>query len=163
MSKPNTPPSAPVSATAAVSSINTADLDTLAKWLEQSSLEEVEIESGGVRIRLRKTAQGGGVVMAPVAPSTASTVTPPATAHAVAETGTPFSSPMVGTYYQAANPDAAPFVKEGDNIREGQTLCIIEAMKTMNQIVADRAGIIRKVLLKNGQPVEFGQSLFIIE
>ena len=69
---------------------------------------------------------------------------------------------MVGTFYRSTNPETAPFVNEGDTIKEGQTLCIIEAMKLMNEIEADRAGIVKAVLIENGQPVEYGQPLIII-
>ena len=160
MSTKSAPASAPTTAkTTKISTVDVAELDTLARWLEKSALEEVEIESAGTRIRLRKPSVGGAVAM--VAAPAASAV-PASAPTAPAEAGSPFTSPMVGTYYQAANPEAAPFVKVGDTVKEGQPLCIIEAMKTMNQITADRAGTITKVLLKNGQPVEFGQPLFII-
>ena len=72
-------------------------------------------------------------------------------------------SPMVGTFYRASNPTVGPFVKEGDRVQNGQTLCIIEAMKTMNQIEAEQVGVIKKILVENGDPVEYGQELFIIE
>lgn len=72
-------------------------------------------------------------------------------------------SPMVGTFYRAASPDAEPFVEDGTNVRKGQPLCIIEAMKMMNEIEADKAGVVKAILKENGQPVEYGEALFIIE
>jgi acetyl-CoA carboxylase biotin carboxyl carrier protein len=75
----------------------------------------------------------------------------------------PVEAPMVGTFYRAPKPDASPFVSEGDVVKEGQVLCIVEAMKLMNEIEAKAAGRIVKILVDNGQPVEFGQSLFLME
>ncbi|RIH90193.1 Biotin carboxyl carrier protein of acetyl-CoA carboxylase [Calidithermus terrae] len=72
-------------------------------------------------------------------------------------------APIVGTFYRAPSPDAEPFVKEGDTVKKGQVLCIIEAMKLMNEIESEVAGVVRKVLVNNGEPVEYGQVLFIIE
>lgn len=138
-------------------------LDQLAKWLEGTGLEEVEIESHGTRLRLRKP----GVAMATVAAAPVAASVPAATAATVeapAETAAnAFKSPMVGTFYRSGSPDSAPFIKEGDKVAAGQTLGIIEAMKTMNQIEADRAGTVTKILVQNAQAVEYGQPLFIIQ
>lgn len=134
-------------------------LDALADWLDGSPLEEVEIEQKGLRLRLKKPGGGVAVVAAP-APAGASKGK---AEEAVAEEGETFKSPMVGTFYAASGPDAAPFVRAGDSVRAGQTLCIIEAMKTMNPITADKPGVVRKVLAQNAQPVEYGQPLFVIE
>ncbi len=138
-------------------------LDQLAKWLEGTGLEEVEIESHGTRLRLRKP----GVAMVAATAPAVQTAMPAATSATVetpAETSAnAFKSPMVGTFYRSSNPDAAPFVKEGDKVSAGQTLGIIEAMKTMNQIEADRAGTVTKILVQNAQAVEYGQPLFIIQ
>ena len=139
-------------------------LNELAKWLEGTGLEEVEIESHGTRLRLRKP---GAAMTAVAVPQTSHSATN-------AENGTPnaqhptpnaseFKSPMVGTFYRAGSPDAAPFVKEGDKVSAGQPLAIIEAMKTMNSIESDRAGTVTKVLAQNAQAVEYGQPLFIIQ
>lgn len=138
-------------------------LDQLAKWLESSSMEEVEIEAAGTRIRLRKP--GSGMVSyAAAAPAPVPQAAPaPAAAKPETDSANAFKSPMVGTFYRAASPDAAPFVKEGDKVSVGQPLGIIEAMKTMNQIESDRAGTVTKVLAGNAQAVEFGQPLFIIQ
>ena len=79
------------------------------------------------------------------------------------QTGTPLTSPMVGTFYRAPSPGADPFVKVGDTVKKGQVVCIIEAMKLLNEVEADMDGTVKEVCVENGQPVEFGQSLFIIE
>ena len=97
---------------------------------------------------------------APAAPAAAPAA--PATAEEPAVTGTPVTSPMVGTFYRAPNPGAEPFVKVGDRVEVGQTLGIIEAMKLLNEIEAETAGVIKEICVENAQPVEFGQPLFII-
>ncbi|WP_189644115.1 acetyl-CoA carboxylase biotin carboxyl carrier protein [Deinococcus piscis] len=101
---------------------------------------------------------------APAAPTEApAPAAAPAPATAPASAGTPVKAPIVGTFYAASSPDAEPYVKPGDRVQEGQVLCIIEAMKLMNEIEAESSGTIREILVKNGEPVEFGQTLFIIE
>jgi len=97
---------------------------------------------------------------APAAPATPETPAAPAKA---ASTGTPVKAPIVGTFYASSSPDAAPFVKIGDSVSAGQVLCIIEAMKLMNEIEAETGGVVREILVKNADPVEYGQTLFIIE
>lgn len=146
----------------ATDTFNLADLNQLAEWLSKSALEEVEIEHAGTRIRLRKPGSAVAVA-APVAAAAATLPVQGAVQTATTEAANTFKSPMVGTFYRASSPEASPFVKEGDTVSTGQTLCIIEAMKTMNQIEADRAGTVRKVLVNNAHPVEFGQPLFVIE
>jgi acetyl-CoA carboxylase biotin carboxyl carrier protein len=136
-------------------------LDQLAKWLEGTGLEEVEIESHGTRLRLRKPGVAMVAAAAPVQAALPAATS--ATVEAPTESANAFKSPMVGTFYRSGSPDAAPFVKEGDKVTVGQTLGIIEAMKTMNQIEADRAGTVTKVLVQNAQAVEYGQPLFIIQ
>ncbi len=125
-------------------------------WLMKSGLEELEITHEGRHIRLKKPGVGGVMMAAAPAPAGAAVV-PQA-----AEVGEAFKAPLVGTFYAANSPDAAPYVQVGTEVKVGQVLGIIEAMKTMNQITADRAGKVLKVLIQNGQPVEFGQPLFII-
>ncbi|RYG62251.1 MAG: acetyl-CoA carboxylase biotin carboxyl carrier protein [Alphaproteobacteria bacterium] len=137
-------------------------LDQLAKWLETTGLEEVEIETSGTRLRLRKPGVAVTAVAAPVA-AVPQAAAAPAAAPVVNNDAITFKSPMVGTFYRAGSPDAAPFVKEGDVVSVGQPIAIIEAMKTMNQIEADRAGTITKVFAQNAQAVEYGQPLFIIQ
>jgi acetyl-CoA carboxylase biotin carboxyl carrier protein len=137
----------------------------LAAILEETGLSEIEIEKAGLRVRVARTLHM--VAAAPVATA------PAAAAAAPARTGggkTDVSShpglvtsPMVGTAYVASSPGAAPFVKIGDMVTEGQTLIIIEAMKTMNQIPSPRAGRVTQIIISDGQPVEFGEPLMIIE
>jgi acetyl-CoA carboxylase biotin carboxyl carrier protein len=142
-------------------------LKTLIELVETSGIAELEIQEGEERVRItRALAQGA---QAP-APSVASTTTiplavpAPLTAPPPAEpTGHIVKSPMVGTFYRSAQPGAKAFVEIGDMVQVGDTLCIIEAMKLMNEIEADKAGIVKQVLVENGQPVEFGQPLIVIE
>lgn len=146
----------------------------LIELLEESGLAELEITEGEESVRISRHTTGGAMhyampmpqAMAPAAAAApaASTGTGNASAApAAVETGHKVLSPMVGTYYESPSPDSQPFVKIGDPVTVGQTLCIIEAMKMMNQIEADKAGRVKAALVKNGEPVEFGQALFIIE
>ncbi len=144
----------------------------LIELLEESGLAELEITEGEESVRISRHGPGTPVQYAmaapqapaagaPVAVSTGTgnaTVAPPP-----AETGHKVLSPMVGTYYEAPSPESQVFVKIGDQVAVGDTLCIIEAMKMMNQIEADKAGTVKAALVKNGEPVEFGQALFVIE
>jgi len=127
-------------------------------------LAELEVESGGLRVRVVR--RHAPAAVAPLAVATP-TALPQAdvverAAEAVAGTVT-IEAPMVGTFYRATNPETAPFVSEGDTIKEGQTLCIIEAMKLMNEIESKLSGRVVKILVENAQPVEFGQPLFLVE
>ena len=141
----------------------------LIELLEESDVAEIEIHEGEESVRISRASTA---VVAPMAaPVAAAPVAAPApaAAPAAAPAGEPeiqghaVRSPMVGTFYSAPSPDASAFVKEGDTVSAGQTLCIIEAMKILNQIESDKAGKITKILVENGQPVEFDQPLFIIE
>jgi acetyl-CoA carboxylase biotin carboxyl carrier protein len=141
----------------------------LIELLEESDVAEIEIHEGEESVRISR---GSTAVVAPMAaPVAAAPMAAPATAAApvaapAAEPevqGHAVRSPMVGTFYSAPSPEASAFVKEGDTVSAGQTLCIIEAMKILNQIESDKAGKITKILVENGQPVEFDQPLFIIE
>jgi acetyl-CoA carboxylase biotin carboxyl carrier protein len=127
------------------------------------NLAEIEVEAAGTRIRVVREhapAAGGARGDAGPAPALPQPVTErtESTAHLVA-----VEAPMVGTFYRAPKPDAPPFVAEGDVVKEGQVLCIVEAMKLMNEIEAKAPGRIVKVMVENGQPVEFGQSLFLMD
>jgi acetyl-CoA carboxylase biotin carboxyl carrier protein len=127
-------------------------------------LAELEVESGGLRVRVVR--RHAPAAVAPLAVATPATL-PQAeaverAAEAVAGTVT-IEAPMVGTFYRATNPETAPFVSEGDTIKEGQTLGIIEAMKLMNEIESKLSGRVVKILVENAQPVEFGQPLFLVE
>jgi acetyl-CoA carboxylase biotin carboxyl carrier protein len=143
----------------------------LIELLEESGLSELEITEGEESVRISRHI-GGTVQYAaappplPMAPIPAGGAGAAAAAPVAARPDEPAGhkvlSPMVGTYYEAPNPGSPPFVKPGDTVTQGQTLCIIEAMKMMNQIESDVAGKVVASLVKNGEPVEFGQTLFII-
>lgn len=138
----------------------------LAGILEETGLTEIEIEKAGLRVRVARNVSVSAVAAVAPASVVAAPVSTPAAAPKAAETaGHPglVTSPMVGTTYLAPSPGAAPFVKVGDTVKEGQTLLIIEAMKTMNQIPAPRAGRITKVIVNDGQPIEYGEPMMIIE
>ncbi|MGH2375840.1 MAG: acetyl-CoA carboxylase biotin carboxyl carrier protein [bacterium] len=138
----------------------------------ESDVAELEIETPNLKVRVRKA--GGGPVHVqipasgtadphnPIQPPPGGAVTPGATTaggnHLI-----PAVAPMVGTFYRAASPDAAPFVKEGDLVDEGQVICIIEAMKLFNEIQAEVPGRVAKVLVENATPVEYGQPLFLLD
>ncbi|MGH7332945.1 MAG: acetyl-CoA carboxylase biotin carboxyl carrier protein [Candidatus Rokuibacteriota bacterium] len=127
--------------------------------LAELGLGEIEVAVGELRIRLVKPA----LLPAPLpsAPPSSSRSEPPS--EAVTRRGITVESPMVGTFYRASSPTAEPYVSEGDVVKEGQILCIIEAMKLMNEIEAKTAGRIVTILVENAQPVEYGQALFLIE
>lgn len=151
-------------------------LKTLIDLVAESDIAELEVTEGESKVRIVKssaTPQGQMMMMpsamqqysapAPVAaPAAAAAAVPSAPAAAAAETGHVVKSPMVGTFYRSSSPGAAAFVEVGANVKEGDTLCIIEAMKLLNEIDADASGVITKILVENGQPVEFGQPLFVI-
>jgi acetyl-CoA carboxylase biotin carboxyl carrier protein len=127
------------------------------------NLAELEIEQGGVRIRVvREHAPAAQAPPFRAEPTASSTQRAPAEAHEDSKLVT-IDAPMVGTFYRAPGPGAAPFVAEGDVVKEGQVLCIIEAMKLMNEIEAKVGGRIARVLVENAQPVEYGHPLFLVE
>jgi len=140
----------------------------LAGILEETGLTEIEIEKAGLRVRVARNVSVSAIAApAPVHMSAPPVVQAPAAgsakpAETVAQAGV-VTSPMVGTAYLAPSPGAAAFVKVGDTVKEGQTLLIIEAMKTMNQIPAPRAGRVTKVIVNDGQPIEYGEPMMIIE
>lgn len=137
----------------------------LAGILEETGLTEVEIEKDDVRLRVSR--QGGAqVVSAAAAPAVAAPAPPAAPAPtntASADHPGAVKSPMVGTVYLSPSPGAEPFAKEGASVSEGQTILIVEAMKTMNPITAPRAGKVTQIMVSDAQPVEFGEALLIIE
>lgn len=145
-------------------------LKTLIDLVSESNVSELEITEAEGKIRIVK---GGGAMVqhfAPVnqpvahAPVVAPVAVPEAAAVAApVETGHAVKSPMVGTFYRSASPGAKAFVEVGDVVKEGQTLCIIEAMKILNEIESDKSGTVRRILADNGQAVEYGQPLFIID
>lgn len=143
-------------------------LKKLIDLVQESGIAELEITEGEEKVRINRVGAPGhpgmmGMVQ-PAAPAVATTVTAvPAVAQAPAEPeGHTVKSPMVGTFYRSSAPGSKPFVEVGQNISAGETLCIIEAMKLLNEIEADQSGVVKKILVENGQPVEYGQPLFII-
>jgi acetyl-CoA carboxylase biotin carboxyl carrier protein len=149
-------------------------LKTLIDLVAESDIAELEVTEGESKVRIVKSSsvpQGQMVMMQPQATShsvagSAAPVIQAPTAASAAEAAEPqghiVKSPMVGTFYRSSAPGAAPFVDVGSNVKQGDTLCIIEAMKLLNEIDADVSGVIKQVLVENGQPVEFGQPLFVI-
>ena len=145
-------------------------LKKLIDLVEESGIAELEITEGEEKVKIVKAGERPGapravevalpvpahVAAAPTAPS------PPVAEPARAPEGHVIKAPIVGTFYRAASPTANPFVDIGHTVKEGQTVCIIEAMKLMNEIEADGAGVIKAILVENGQPVEYGQPLFVL-
>ena len=164
-------PKGPVTTAEADSTIDTRLVRKLASILSDTGLTEIEVERGGLRVRVARQSAPQQVYAAPAAvgtPAPAAAAAPvaaaaPAPAAPVATRGEPVKSPMVGTVYLAPQPGADTFVKVGDKVLAGQTLLIVEAMKTMNPIPAPRAGTILEILVTDSDPVEFGEPLVIIE
>jgi acetyl-CoA carboxylase biotin carboxyl carrier protein len=148
-------------------------LKTLIELVENSGIAELEIEEGEERVRITRAVAAAAqpMLMAPPAvPVHVNAVGAAGPAAAAAPEPTPpepaghlVKSPMVGTFYRSASPGAKPFVEVGDTVAVGDPLCIIEAMKLMNEIESDQAGVVREILVENGQPVEFGQPLIRVE
>ncbi|MBB5444077.1 MULTISPECIES: acetyl-CoA carboxylase biotin carboxyl carrier protein [Paraburkholderia] len=151
-------------------------LKTLIDLVSESGISELEVTEGEGKVRIVKNAPPVyvqpsasyavpqfaqpapfGAVEAPAAPAGA-----PATPAAAAPQGHVVTSPMVGTFYRAPSPGADPFVQVGDTVKEGQTICIIEAMKLLNEIESDKSGVVKEILVENGQAVEYGQPLFVV-
>ncbi|MCF6188939.1 MAG: acetyl-CoA carboxylase biotin carboxyl carrier protein [Cocleimonas sp.] len=142
----------------------------LIELIEKSDIAELEIIEGEESVRISRNSPAPMMVAAPVtaapvaaAAPVAGGFLPPTIAEAEAPLGETIDSPMVGTFYEAASPTSGAFVKVGDSVSVGDTLCIIEAMKMLNQIESEKSGVIKEVLVENEQPVEFGQPLFVIE
>ncbi|EPI2856777.1 acetyl-CoA carboxylase biotin carboxyl carrier protein [Neisseria gonorrhoeae] len=147
-------------------------LKKLIDLVEESGIAEIEVTEGEEKVRITRTiaAAAAPVYAAPV-PAAAPAVTPaaapvaastPAAAPAARDLSDAQKSPMVGTFYRAPGPNAAAFVEVGQQVKAGDTLCIIEAMKLMNEIEAEKSGTVKEILVENGTPVEFGEPLFII-
>ena len=149
-------------------------LKTLIDLVAESGVSELEVTEGEDKVRIVKNPAPIAAPLqqvyaaAPAAPAPApapaptSAAAPPVEAAPVEPTGHAVKSPMVGTFYRSPTPGADSFVKIGDTVKEGQTLCIIEAMKLLNEIESDKSGVVKEILCENGQGVEFGQALFII-
>ncbi|MGA3249463.1 MAG: acetyl-CoA carboxylase biotin carboxyl carrier protein [Paraburkholderia sp.] len=149
-------------------------LKTLIDLVSESGISELEVTEGEGKVRIVKNAPPVYVqpsasyapqyaAPAPAAgPADAAAAAAPATPAAVAPQGHVVTSPMVGTFYRAPSPGAEPFVQVGDTVKEGQTICIIEAMKLLNEIESDKSGVVKEILVDNGQAVEYGQPLFVV-
>ncbi len=146
-------------------------LKKLIDLVQESGIAELEITEGEEKVKIVKGGGGIDVVQAPAGAARAAAPVPaaaPAAATAVgeppaaAQEGHVVKAPMVGTFYRSPSPDAKAFVEVGQAVKEGQTICIIEAMKLMNEIECDASGVVKAVLVENGQPVEYGQPLFIV-
>jgi len=154
-------------------------LKKLIELVEESSIAELEITEGEEKVRISKSGAGAQnyafmpPVIAPVQPQTPAVVPSASEQEKSADStaneintlpeGHLVKSPMVGTFYRSPSPGASAFVEVGQRVKEGDTLCIIEAMKLLNEIEADKSGVIKAILLENGQPVEYGEPLFVIE
>ncbi|WP_206999327.1 acetyl-CoA carboxylase biotin carboxyl carrier protein [Trinickia mobilis] len=150
-------------------------LKTLIDLVSESGISELEVTEGEGKVRIVKNAppvyvqsppsyvpQITAAAPAAAVPSEAPAAASAAASAAAAPQGHVVTSPMVGTFYRAPSPGADPFVQVGDTVKEGQTICIIEAMKLLNEIECDKAGVIKEILVENGQAVEYGQPLFVI-
>jgi acetyl-CoA carboxylase biotin carboxyl carrier protein len=147
-------------------------LKTLIELVETSGIAELEIQEGEERVRITRSVPPGpaatttnvqlpsGTLVAAAGTPAGAAALPPATSEE--PEGHLVKSPMVGTFYRAASPGAKSFVEVGDSVQAGDTLCIIEAMKLMNEIESDKTGVVKQILVENGQPVEFGQPLVVI-
>jgi len=142
-------------------------LKKLIDLVQESGIAELEITEGEEKVRISRVGQGAQAVGVPAQASAGPTVAavaalPPASEAPAPVEGHVVKSPMVGTFYRAASPGAKPFVEVGDEVSPGDTLCIIEAMKLLNEIEADQGGAVKEVYVENGQPVEYGEPLFLI-
>ena len=141
-------------------------LKKLIDLVQESGISELEVTEGEEKVKIVK---GGGAQVAQATPAAASPPSPapaPAAAPAPAPAEVPghlVKSPMVGTFYRSPSPGAKPFVEVGDSVKAGATICIIEAMKLLNEIECDKDGIVKAILVENGQPVEYGEPLVVIE
>jgi len=139
----------------------------LIELVEESGITELEISEGEESVRISRAALASApvhtVINTPAVAPAPTAEGAPAPAAAVVETGHIVRSPMVGTFYRASSPETPSFVEVGQQVNVGDTLCIVEAMKMMNQIEADKSGVIKEVLVEDGAPVEFDEPLFVIE
>ena len=148
-------------------------LKKLIDLVEESGIAEIEVTEGEEKVRITRTTAAAAPVYAAPAPAAAAPVAAPvaaapaaatpAAAPAARDLSNAQKSPIVGTFYRAPGPNAAAFVEVGQQVKVGDTLCIIEAMKLMNEIEAEKSGVVKEILVENGTPVEYGEPLFIIE
>jgi acetyl-CoA carboxylase biotin carboxyl carrier protein len=141
--------------------IDAKAIRTLSDLLTETGLTEIEIEHNGARIRVARAGAMAAIASAPIMAAPVAVAAAPAAAHAGPQAGA-VTSPMVGTVYASSEPGKPPFVKVGQQVKEGETLFIVEAMKTMNPIPAPKSGTVKEICVENGTPVEFGQTLLIL-
>ena len=145
-----------------------AQIRKLIKLIQSSDVTEIEVTEGGNTVRVSRQGMVAAapvvqhVATAPAAAPAAAPTSAPAAAAPVLEDENIVASPMVGTFYRSPSPDSDSFVSEGSKVKKGDTICIIEAMKLMNEIEAEYDGVVEKIFLENASPVEYGQSLFVI-
>ena len=138
-------------------------LKTLIDLVAESGIAELEITEGEGKVKIVKFSQASApVAYAPPVPPPPAAAPAEAPAAPAVPQGHIVKAPMVGTFYRSPNPGASPFVELGQTVKDGEPLCIIEAMKLLNEIEADKAGVVKEILVENGEPVEFGQPLFVI-
>jgi acetyl-CoA carboxylase biotin carboxyl carrier protein len=153
--------------------LNYDDIAEILKIIDGSSCDELIVETGDMKLVIRRNNAGAGhtasldsgsgsIAVASAAPQAVLSAAPPAKALAKSPHQIEVSAPMVGTFYRAPSPGADPFVQVGDTVKEGQTICIIEAMKLLNEIESDKSGVVKEILVENGQAVEYGQPLFVV-
>jgi len=153
--------------------LNLTEIRKLIKMVEDSNISEIEISEGetSVRISCQNHATEAALIsqpiaaapVAPMAPTAVEVTTEAPVSQAEPDDANIVKSPMVGTFYSASSPDADPFVVEGQSVKKGETLCIIEAMKLMNEIEAEYNGVVEKILVDNATPLEFGQAMFVVK
>ena len=152
--------------------MNIEDIKTIMKLMAEYQLTEFSVEADGSNISIRREAVAIGAVQAipaavqvlpPAAAPAAAPVAAPAPAAVPEKPAVTVESPLVGTFYAAPSPDAAPFVQVGDRVTPDTVICIIEAMKVMNEIKAEKSGVVKEIVAQNGQPVEYGQVLIVLE
>lgn len=144
--------------------MNIKEIKEIIELMKENNIDEFEMERDGLKIALKRSREG---IIQPTVihqmPQPAAEVKPEIKPEPAKENITHIVSPMVGTFYAAPSPDSPPFVVSGDEVAENDVVCIIEAMKVMNEIKAETKGSIKEILVKNGEPVEFGQPLFVVE
>jgi acetyl-CoA carboxylase biotin carboxyl carrier protein len=144
--------------------VDISEIRKLIRLIQDTDVAEIEVSDGSQTVRLTRQSAAAPVqlVQQPVAAAAPAPAATPAAAAPAQNEAHLLKSPMVGTFYRAASPEAEPFASEGKKVKKGETLCIIEAMKLMNEIEAEYDGVVEEVLVENATPVEYGQPLFVI-
>lgn len=146
--------------------MNIKEIKEIIELMKENNIDEFEMERDGLKIALKRSREGiiqPTIIHQMPQPAAVSEAKPEVKPEPVKENITHIVSPMVGTFYAAPSPDSPPYVDVGDEVKENDVVCIIEAMKVMNEIKAETKGCIKEILVKNGEPVEFGQPLFVVE